>query len=211
MTPRQRSCFPASSPIPSGATQRELALTQILSGQFDDFERAKLLIDKLLTLGIARDDVQQFALNAPGQHDRFPLGGDEDADAGAQGGGNTAVAGAALGGAAGAALGAAGMAMMGPVAAVAGLAIGAYTGSFAGALNGLGDKADGQEPRSVARPAGVRVAVHVPTAEQRAVVCDALLRHHARSIEEAEGIWRDGIWADFDPISVPHWVIAPSS
>ena len=186
-------------------------LTQILSGQFDDFEHAELLGSELQTLGVSSDDIQRFALNAPGQHDRFPIGGDEDADAMARGGENGAVAGAALGGVAGAALGAAAMPFAGPVAAVAGLAIGAYTGSLAGALNIMGGASEATNTRVLSRPAGVRVAVRVPTPERRSLVLDALLRHHARSIEEADGAWHDGAWSDFDPVSTPRWVVPPKA
>ena len=186
-------------------------LTQILSGQFDDFERADLLVSELDTLGVSRDDIQRFALNAPGQHDRFPVGGDEDADVNARGGENGAVAGAAVGGVAGAALGAAAIPFAGPVAAVAGAAIGAYAGSLAGALNVMGVDTAATDSRVVTRPAGVRVAVRVPTPEKRSLVLAALLRHHARSVEEAEGAWRDGIWVDFDPVSTPRWVVPPNA
>jgi hypothetical protein len=76
-------------------------VTQILAGQFDDFERAGLLATELQTLGVDSDDIQKFVLNAPGQHDRYPIGGDEDADPTARGGETGAATGAALGGAAG--------------------------------------------------------------------------------------------------------------
>ena len=52
------------------ATYPENFVTQILSGQFDDFERADLLIGELHTLGVDTDDIQKFVLNAPGQHDQ---------------------------------------------------------------------------------------------------------------------------------------------
>jgi hypothetical protein len=184
-------------------------VTQILAGQFDDFEHAEMLDSELQTLGVDGDDIQQFALNAPGQHDRFPIGGDEDADVMARGGENGAVTGAALGGVVGAALGAAAVPFAGPVAVVAGLAIGAHTGSLAGALNVMGGESEATNTRVLSRPAGVRVAVRVPTPERRSLVLDALLRHHARSIEEAEGTWCDGAWFDFDPVSKPRWVVPP--
>jgi len=194
-------------------------VTQILSGQFDDFERADLVQAELQTLGVDSDDIQKFVLNAPGQHDRYPIGGDEDADPTARGGENGAATGATLGGAAGIAVGVAAIPVVGPVAAVAGLAVGAYTGALAGALNVMGKRNDEvrqvsgvQVPEpTIRRPAGVRVVVQVPTPEQKALVLDALLRHHARSVEEAEGTWRDGAWADFDPVSVPRWVVPPKS
>jgi uncharacterized membrane protein YebE (DUF533 family) len=184
-------------------------MTHILAAQFDDFERAELVASELRTLGVPADAIQQFALNAPGQHAQFPIGGDEDADRGARGGGNGAVAGAALGGVAGMALGTAAIPAAGPLAAVAGLAIGAYTGSLAGAVNAMGDNKGEAHDEKPPRPAGVRVAVNAPMEEDRARAMGAFLRHHARSIEEAEGAWHDGAWATFDPVSQPRWVIPP--
>jgi len=189
----------------------QTGLTQILSGQFDDFEGADLLVSELDMLGVSRDDIQRFALNAPGQHDRYPIGGDEDADVIARGGENGAVAGAALGGVAGVALGAVAVPFAGPVAAVAGLAIGAYTGSLAGALTVMGGESQATNSRVMSRPAGVRVAVRVPTPESLSLVLAALLRHHVRSVEVAVGTWRDGVWIDFDPVSSPRWVVPPKA
>ncbi len=181
-------------------------MTRILAAQFDDFERAELVASELRTLGVPADAIQQFALNAPGQHGQFPIGGDEDADRGARGGENGAVAGAALGGVAGMALGAA---AAGPLAAAAGLAVGAYTGSLAGAVKTMGNKQTEAHDEIPPRSAGVRVAVNVPTEEDRARAMGAFSRHHAHSIEEAEGAWRNGAWATFDPVSQPRWVIPP--
>jgi len=80
---------------------------------------------------------------------------------------------------------------------------------FAGAFKVMGKDADHDHDPMIRRPAGVRVVVQVRTSGQRALLLDALLRHHARSVEEAEGTWRNGTWADFDPVSVPRWVVPP--
>lgn len=183
---------------------------RILSGQFDDFERAGKAVEELRLLGFADDGIEQFALNAPGQHGRYPIGGDEDADREARGGEGGAVAGAAVGGIAGLALGAAAIPVAGPLAAAAGLAVGAYTGSLAGAVGSMGDDAP---PAAVVppRPAGVRVVVHTPTSLHRTRALEVFARHDVRSVEEARGTWRDGSWVDFDPISVPTWVVPPQN
>ena len=186
-------------------------MANILSGQFDDFESAERLVAEFHSLGVECEDIQQFALNAPGQHDRYPIGGDEDADPAARGGENGATLGAVLGGAAGVAVGAAAIPVLGPAAAVAGLAIGAYTGSFAGALNAMGTGTESANEDVIARPAGVRVAVNVPTPERRHQVLESFVRHHARSIEEAQGTWSNGAWVDFDPVSIPRWVVPPTA
>ena len=196
-------------------TQTLVAGTQrtgILSAQFDDFERAGIVADELQQQGFASDDIEQFQLNAAGQHDRAPVGGDEDADVNAQEGDSGAASGAAIGGAAGLVVGVATIPVLGPFAAAAGLAVGAYTGSLSGAVQAMGDRTD-KDGRSVpevqTRPAGVRLVVRVPTAPQRTRALATFDRHHARSVEEADGTWRDGTWFDFDPVSVPHWVVPP--
>ena len=182
-------------------------MAQILIGQFDDFESAQAAAGELRSLGIAQGDMEIFALNAPGQHDQTPIGGDEDEDRGARKGDDGALTGAAVGGAAGLALGAAAIPVVGPIAVAAGLAVGAYTGSLAGAVNKMGDKPPAQE--ITARPAGVRLAAHVLSPTYREHVIAAFRRHEVRSIEEAEGTWRDSTWADFDPVSTPRWLEEP--
>ena len=178
----------------------------ILCAQFDDLESAARVATDLRTAGLGDGDVEQFVLNAPGQHDRYPVGGDEDADAGASEGDEGAAAGASLGGVAGLVLGAAAIPVAGPLAAAAGLAAGAYTGSLAGAVNAMGESGD-EVPSQ--RPAGVRVAVHVSDPALRGAVLHAFGRQQARSIEEARGNWRNGSWQDFDPLSTPHWIVPP--
>jgi hypothetical protein len=182
-------------------------MAQILVGQFDDFEAAQAAAGELRSLGVAQGDMEIFALNAPGQHDQYPVGGDEDADRGARKGDKGAVTGAAIGGAAGAALGAAAAPVVGPLAIAAGAAVGAYTGALAGAVNTMGDKpAAAQIP---ARPAGVRLSANVLSPTYREHVLAAFRRHNVRSIEEAEGTWRNATWADFDPVSPPRWIQPP--
>ncbi|HTQ01801.1 MAG TPA: hypothetical protein VMN56_20960 [Casimicrobiaceae bacterium] len=181
-------------------------MAQILVAQFDDFEGAEAVAHELRSIGVAKGDTEIFALNPPGQHAQYPIGGDEDADRGAREGDTGAVAGAALGGAAGLALGAVAVPVVGPLAVAAGAAVGAYTGALAGAVKTLGDDKAAPAPR----PAGVRLAVNVLTPAHREHVLSAFRRHAARSIEEAQGIWRDAGWSDFDPVSVPHWIEPPA-
>ncbi|MFO1312422.1 MAG: hypothetical protein U1F41_10215 [Burkholderiales bacterium] len=184
------------------------AVAQILIAQFDDFDAAHDAAGDLRTFGVAQGDMEIFHLNAPGQHDRRPIGGDEDADRGAREGDQGQLTGAAVGGAAGLAVGAAAIPVVGPLAAAAGLAVGAYTGSLHGALHKLGDTPGAIE--APARPAGVRLSVHVLTPASRELVLATFRRHGARSIEEAEGTWRDGTWVEFDPVSTPRWLVEPS-
>jgi hypothetical protein len=182
-------------------------MAQILVAQFDDFDAAHAAAGDLRSLGIAQGDVEIYHLNAPGQHAEFPIGGDEHADRGAREGDEGQVTGAAIGGAAGLALGAAAIPVVGPIAAAAGLAVGAYTGSLHGAVNTLGDNPPPQQ--QAPRPAGVRLAVNVLSPAHREQVLATFKRHEARSIEEADGTWREGSWVDFDPVSAPRWLVPP--
>lgn len=183
----------------------------ILVGQFDDFETARAVSNELQSAGYRPQDIEQFALNAPGQHDANPdgVGGDrQNADEQAEGAERGAAGGAALGGLTGLALGAAAIPVAGPIVAAAGLAAGAYAGSLAGAVRELSEGAD--ESRAVReRPAGVRVAVRVSAAQLQGRVLGVFNRHAARSIEQARGTWQEGQWRDFDPVSVPHWIMPP--
>lgn len=183
--------------------------SRILSGQFDDFERAAQVATELMSLGVASDHIEQFFLNSPGQHGELPMGGDEVADRDATKGDEGAAAGAVLGAVAGVAVGVAAIPVMGPLAAAAGLAAGAYTGSLAGALDGMGNGAGPRGEVVNPRPAGVRVVVNVTPPLHRDQVLETFARNQARSVEESFGIWRDGSWINFDPVSVPKWIMAP--
>ncbi len=185
-------------------------MASILIGQYDDFETANATISALHAAGISPQAIECFHLNAPGQHDTFPIGGDEDEDRNAHEGSGGAASGAALGAAAGLVLGAVAIPIVGPFAAAAGLAVGAYTGSFAGAVSSMGD--GGVQTAAVEvpmRPAGVRVAVAIADDAASSTVERVLRNSDAKSIELATGNWQSGRWADFDPVSTPHWVTPP--
>jgi hypothetical protein len=181
-------------------------MAQILLGQFDDFQSAEAVAGELRSVGVAPGDIEIFHLNAPGQHDRYPVGGDENADRNARQGDEGQLAGAAMGAAAGLALGAMAIPVAGPLAAAAGMAVGAHTGSLHGAVSALGDNPGATTPL---RPAGVRVGVHIVSPSHREHVLAALRRHDVRSIEEGDGTWSDGSWSDFYPVSTPRWVEPP--
>jgi hypothetical protein len=181
-------------------------MPNIIAAQFDDFPHAENALQMLSQSGcFASTDIDHVVLGAPGRHDRFPVGGDEDADAGAVKGDRSARKGAAIGGAAGAVTGI----PLGPVGVIAGAALGAYGGSLAGALGGMGqaDSANAPPPR----PAGIMVMVHASNGAQRDAALQTFRTHGARSIEEADGQWGRGTWTDFNPVSKPRWLVPPSS
>ena len=181
----------------------------IVVAQFDDFESAQAARTDLRALGVGEADTEVFQLNAPGQHDAYPIGGDQHTDEGARGGERGAGSGAAVGAAAGLAVGAAAVPVVGPLAAVAGVAAGAYVGSLRGAVGTMGDEGEAAAQAAPDRPAGVRLAVHVADAVSRDACIDLLHRHGTRSIELAHGAWNAG-WTDFDPLSKPNWLEAPA-
>lgn len=181
----------------------------IVVAQFDDFATAEAAREDLRGTGVTAADTEIFQLNAPGQHDAYPIGGDEYADEGAHGGEQGAGTGAALGAAAGLAVGVVAAPVVGPLAAVAGAAAGAYVGSLRGAVGTMGEQGQEQAAEIPDRPAGVRLAVHLAGGAARAACIDIMRRHGAKSIELGAGTWDAG-WSDFDPLSKPHWLVEPA-
>ncbi len=103
----------------------------------------------------------------------------------------------------------------GPVAALAAAGVAAYTGSLAGALQGSGDSTEsdnahsshaGHHAQSTMRLGGVMLAVHVAKRGGEVEVIRLLRAAGAKDIEEAEGIWGDADWVDFDPLGSPNLV-----
>lgn len=178
-------------------------MTQIIAGVFDDNAAADRTIANLHDAGFGDNDIDRFAVNPPGRHNRLPLGGDEQSDEGARGGEFGALAGAAVGGAVGAVAGLVATPLIGPVAIAGGLAAGAYAGSLAGAMRSLGAPVERGDADNATRQAGVMVAVHVGSADEENTAIDVLRASKARSLEWAEGLWRHGHWIDFDPVETP--------
>lgn len=174
-------------------------MTKILAGVFDDEQTATAVAHELREAGFEAADLDQFSLNPPGQHQGLASGGDETADPKARGGDSGAVKGAAIGSAIGAVAGLAATPLVGPIAVAGGAAAGAYAGSLAGAVNRMGDDRPAPQPR----PAGVMVAVNTESPEDEELAVDVLRDHGARMIERADGAWRNGKWADFDPVRPP--------
>jgi hypothetical protein len=188
-------------------------MARIIAGRFHTQAQADSALAALSTAGFGAQDRTSFYLSAPGQHDLQPVGGDtEHHSEGTKHAGKTAAAGGAIGGVAGLAIGTAAAAALEPgftaIAAAAGAGVGAYAGSLAGGVTGSRQsdptKATPEEP--VERKAGIIVAVRADEdgSEDRAV--QALRTQGALEIERAEGTWRDGAWADFDPLRTPRLV-----
>lgn len=174
-------------------------MTQIVAGVFDDEQSATRAARELRRAGFEAGDLDQFALNPPGRHHRLPLGGDEDADAKAEGGDSGAAKGAAIGTAVGAVAGLAAMPLVGPIAIAGGAAAGAYACSLAGAVDKMGDETSAP----VLRPAGIMVAINADSDEDEEIAIDLLRDNGAQMIERADGAWRNGKWSDFDAVRPP--------
>ncbi len=181
----------------------------IIAGRFDSFAKAETTAGRLRAQGVAQEDLSVFYVNPPGQHATYPIGGDTAVDAGARRSGVGAITGVLLGATAGAALGAALVTILAvspPVSLfvlVFAVGLGAYVGSLVGALAlTRGGRAEGRGGRPPVRNAGVLLAAHVEPANA-GLVCDLLRKGGAHDIERAQGHWREGRWADFDPLAPP--------
>ena len=182
-------------------------MSLIIAGRFQTFPKAEAAAQRLFARGFLEEDVTLFYVAPSGQHGL--TGGDPYADASAQevskGAGKGVTIGAVLGAIVGAALF---VLFKAPwLAAVLAAGAGAYVGSLAGAMvharsgtrtaasTGNHGSTNAVDPRH----SGVVVAVHVAPelqAEAAAILRDA----GGKEVERASGQWRNGRWADFDPV-----------
>ncbi|WP_206957002.1 hypothetical protein [Trinickia acidisoli] len=177
-------------------------MSLIVAGRFTTFAEAETAANRLFAAGFVQEDVTLFFVNPRGQHARFPIGGDEDADPQAA----HASKGAGKGGAIGAVIGAVvGVALFSAFSSpllilVVAAGVGAYIGSLVGAMShtrGGGKVPEHQVPHE-SRDSGVLVAVHVsPDNQQEAA--RVLREAGSLEVERAHGRWQHGRWADFDP------------
>ena len=179
-------------------------MERIIAGRFETKSAADAVAAALAPY-VDSGDICIFHNNPPGQHDAFPVGGDEDEDPGATGADKSSAGTAVAAGLTAGAIGAVG----GPVTALVAAAVGAYAGSLAGAVDGMGDH--GKKPHAPhRRPAGVMLAIRIAKPEDDTRVIDALRAGGAADIEQAHGEWRDGDWVDFNPVARPHLVESAS-
>jgi hypothetical protein len=179
-------------------------MSQIIAARFTTFALADSARHRLLVKGFVDEDLAEFYVNPSGQHDRFPVGGDEYADPQARPAGLGAAGGVAIGACVGMLL--AGIVTLAffhsVLVLIVATAVGAYVGSLAGAM--LMTRGGGRTQESVMatrpheRESGVLLAVHV-NPDERLQAVDILREAHGEDIEEASGRWQHGQWADFDP------------
>jgi hypothetical protein len=190
-------------------------MSLIIAGRFQTFPKAEAAAQRLFSRGFLEEDVTLFYVAPSGQHARLSTGGDHDADAGARDASKGAGKGVTIGAVIGAIVGAAVFALFKTpwLAAVLAAGAGAYVGSLAGAMShARSGKRDPAQAMSTdnhgsanaidARQSGVVVAVHVAPELQADAV--AILRESGgMEVERASGQWRNGRWADFDPVKPP--------
>lgn len=180
-------------------------MTTIIAGNFQQQDEAQRAIFDLADAGFPLDQTATFFVNPPGQHDLYPIGGDENASLGMENTVSGSITGAAVGGVVSIAAGLATLPILGPGAVIAAAGVGAYTGSLYGALAGTGDEksaeAQALERSAVPRKSGILVAVSAPESAQQDAAIRILRAHGAADIERPEGTISGGGWDDFNPLA----------
>jgi len=184
-------------------------MTTLITGSFRQQTEAQNAMRDLARAGFAPGQTATFFVNPPGQHDLYPIGGDEDESPGAEDAGGGSVAGTAVGGAIGVAAGLATLPVLGPGAAVAAAGVGAYGGSLYGALGNTDDKnksttqneLEEYQRHNLIRKSGMLVAVAAPAPAQQDTAIRILRDHGATDIELPQGTIVAGEWTDFNPLT----------
>jgi hypothetical protein len=177
-------------------------MSRIICGMFDRSIDADAALEAFKRDGFQRSEVDAFYVSPPGQHAMTPLGGDAPhSSEGSKQAGPAAAIGAVVGAVVGAGAGMIASGDLGLVIVPLGAGLGAYVGSFAGAMSRVrgGRRASASREHPVEPRGGRMIAVCVDRAgtEKRAI--DILRSHNARDVRRAEGQWADGSWRDFDP------------
>lgn len=180
-------------------------MSKIIAGRFDQQAEVDSARAALQEAGVDAERIASFFVNPPGQHDRYPIGGDHDKSRGAQDSAGGLEAGGVVGGGTiGMAIGAVAMPLVGPAGLVAGALVGAHLGNLVGSLSQMDDDA-GQASGGVRR-AGMMIAVSVPDEASERHVIALLHALGARDIELGQGQILGGDWPEFDPLVLPQLV-----
>jgi hypothetical protein len=183
-------------------------MATIIAGRFAQQDVLEQAAERLQQAGFADERISSFFVTPPGQHDKYPIGGDHDVSTGAEHSTQGTVLGAATGGTVGAVAGIAATPLLGPVGLVAGALVGAHVGSLVGSMSKM-DEFD-EEPERV-RHAGLMLAVSTQDADEEARVAELLCSSGALDVERNEGSIVDGDWIDFDPLIAPTLVCQPEA
>jgi len=173
-------------------------MSTIIAARYLTQSEVSVAIEALQESGFSAARISSFYVNPPGQHDRFPIGGDRDKSVGAE----DTPTGVITGAAAGATVGLVASPAIGPL----GPLVGAYVGSMMGGLASTREKhesADVDEDHPVEYHSGMLVAVALDGGAQQQSAIDALKATGGFDMEIAEGNIENGDWADFDPLQAP--------
>jgi hypothetical protein len=176
-------------------------MSKIIAGRFDATVDADAAVEALRREGFTREEIDSFYVAPPGQNAMHPLGGDAPhSSAGSRFAGVGAVAGAIAGGLLGMLIAWMVARDYGAVVILFGAGLGAYVGSFLGAMRKLrGGRRDEASIEHPVEPKGGRmIAVNVDRAGMDTRAIKVLREFGARDVGRAEGDWRNG-WQDFDP------------
>ena len=176
-------------------------MSRIICGMFDRSIDADAALETFKREGFERAEVDAFYVSPPGQHAMTPVGGDANSSEGSREAGPAAAIGAVAGAVVGAAAGMVFSGDLGLVIVPLGAGLGAYVGSFAGAMSrvrgGRRDQATREHP--VEPQGGRMIAICVDRAGMDKKAIDILKANGARDVRRAEGQWANGSWRDFDP------------
>jgi hypothetical protein len=177
-------------------------MSRIICGMFDRSIDADAALEAFKREGFERTEVDAFYVSPPGQHAMTPVGGDAPhSSEGSKEAGPAAAIGAVVGAVVGAGAGMLFSDNLGLVVVPLGAGLGAYVGSFAGAMSRVrgGRRASASREHPVEPRGGRMIAVLVERSgtEKRAI--EVLRTHGARDVRRAEGQWANGSWRDFDP------------
>jgi predicted lipid-binding transport protein (Tim44 family) len=176
-------------------------MSRIIAGRFDSTIDADAAIEALCGEGFTPDEIDSFYVAPPGQNAMTPLGGDAPhASAGSRFAGAGAIAGALIGGLIGMLIGLLIDGRYGAVVVLFSAAVGAYVGSFLGAMRKVrGGRPEEASVEHPVEPKGGRmIAVNVDRPGMDARALKVLRQFGARDVGRADGTWRNG-WTDFDP------------
>lgn len=183
----------------------------IVTARFQEQSNADAAALALQEAGFGLDQMTTFYVGSPGQHDLYPIGGDEMESPGMENAASNGVIAASVGGSVGLLTGLATLPVLGPAAVVAGTGIGAWVGSLYGALDGSHDPKKEASQSTEApvhatthkppRRSGMLTAVMAATEAQQASARQVLSRCGGMDIAHAEGHIRAADWVDFDPLA----------
>lgn len=190
-------------------------MTTLIAGGFQQQTEAQKAMQDLHKAGFLVDQTTAFYLGSPGQHDLYPVGGDEANSPGLEDSAAGAISGTAVGGAIGIAVGIATVPVLGPAAAISAVGVGAYMGSLYGGLASMDKKNDLKTAvgdskllhSHVLRQSGMLVAVSAPASTQQETAISIFRHCGAISIDSVDGTITAGEWIDFNPLTPIHSVI----